>query len=92
MAFDGRLVSTSVLHPPDMDKPFIQWTDASERGFRAVLEQKADDGECHPIAYASRYTNQAEKKYGVSVAALVFVLEHFQVYLLGSKVTVYMDH
>ena len=90
-----RLVSAPVLRPPDMDKPFTLCTDASELGFGAVLEQVADDGECHPVAYASQCINQAEQKYGVSeleVAALVYALEHFQVYLLGSKVTVYTDH
>ena len=91
----SRLVSAPVLHPPDMDKPFIVWTYASKQGFGAVFKQKAEDGERHPVAYASRCTNQAEQKYGVSkleVAALVYALEHFQVYLLGSKVTVYPDH
>ena len=91
----SRLVSAPVLHPQDMDKPFILWTDTSEQGFRVLLEQKAENGEQHPVAYASRCTNQAEQKYGVSeleVAALVYALEHFQIYLLGSKVTVYTDH
>ena len=44
---------------------------------------------------SSRCTNQAKQKYGVSeleVAELVYALEHFQVYLLGSKVTVYTNH
>ena len=90
-----RLVSAPVLRPPDLTKPFQLWTDASERGFGAVLEQKGQDGCKHPIAYASRATNEAERKYApteLEVAALVFALEHFQVYLLGNKVTVYTDH
>ena len=90
-----RLVSAPVLHPPDLTKPFQLWTDASERGFGAVLEQKDQEGNCHPIAYASRGTNNAERKYApteLEVAALVFALEHFQEYLLGNRVTVYTDH
>ena len=90
-----RLVSAPVLRPPDLTKPFQLWTDASERGFGAVLEQKDQDGCKHPIAYASRATNEAECKYALTeleVATLVFALEHFQVYLLGNKVTVYTDH
>jgi len=35
------------------------WTDASARGFGAVLEQKDESGISHPIAYASRATNNA---------------------------------
>ena len=90
-----RLVSAPVLHPPDLSKPFQLWTDASEEGFGAVLEQTVEEGCRHPIAYASRATNDAERKYApteLEVAALVFALEHFQVYLLGNKVTVYADH
>ena len=48
-----------------------------------------------PIAYASRATNAAEKKYGVTeleVAALVYSLENFEVHLLGNSVTVFTDH
>ena len=78
-----RLVSAPVLRPPDLTKPFQLWIDASERGFGAVLEQKGQDGCKHPIAYASRATNEAERKYApteLEVAALVFALEHFQVY------------
>ena len=32
------LVSAPLLHPPDMTKPFYLWTDASEKGFGALLE------------------------------------------------------
>ena len=55
------------------------WTDASSVGFRAVLEQVVGNGERAPIAYASH-------------AALVYALEHFEVYLLGNKVAVFTDH
>ena len=33
-----RLTSAPLLRPPDLTKPFQLWTDASERGFGAVLE------------------------------------------------------
>jgi len=32
------LVTTPLLHPPNMDKEYFLWTDASEKGFSAVLE------------------------------------------------------
>ena len=89
------LVTAPVLYPPHLDKEFFMWTDASEKGFGAVLEQEDDAGRRHPIAYANRATNSAEQKYApteLEVAALVFALEHFQVYLLGNKVTVFTDH
>ena len=89
------LVTAPLLHPPNLDREFFLWTDASERCFGAILEQEDDEGRRHPIAYASRATNSAEQKYApteLEVAALVFALEHFQVYLLGGKVTVFTDH
>ena len=84
-----------MLHPPDLTKPFYLWTDASEKGFGALLEQEDSDGRRHPVAYASRQMNPAEAKYaptGLEVAALVYAVEHFEVYLLGSQFTVYTDH
>ena len=57
--------------------------------------QEGEDKPRHPIAYASRQTNDAEKKYAptqLEVAALVFGVEYFEVYLLGNKVTIFTDH
>ena len=81
--------------PPDLTKDFYLWTDASGLGFGAVLEQVREDGCCHPVAYASRKTNAAEAKYApteLEVAALVYAVTHFEVYLLGNNFTVYTDH
>ena len=90
-----RLVSAPVLHPTDLTKQFQLWTDSSTKGFGTVLKQTDKEGCKHPIVYASRATNDAERKYTptkLEVTALVFALKHFQVYLLGNKVTVYTDH
>ena len=89
------LISAPLLHPPDWEKQFYLWTDASLTGFGCVLEQEDADGKRVPVAYASRTTSDAEKKYGITeleVAALVYALEHFEVYLLGNHFTVYTDH
>ena len=59
------------------------------------MEQEGDDGSRHPVAYASRQTNAAEAKYApteLEVAALVYGVNHFEVYLLGNAFTVYTDH
>ena len=90
-----KLSTAPLLQPPDMSKPFYVWSDASILGFGAVLEQLDDQGQRHPIAYASRQTSEAEKKYApteLEVAALVFAVESFEVYLLGNPFTVYTDH
>ena len=90
-----RLVSAPVLCPPDLTRPFFVWTDASIVGFGAVLEQLDEQNQRHPIAFASRQTNPAERKYApteLEVAALIFAVEYFEVYLLGNQFTVYTDH
>ena len=89
------LITAPLLHPPDLSKEFYLWTDACKLGFGAVLEQEGEDGHRHPIAFASRQTNEAERKYApteMEVTALVFAVEHFEVYLLGNKTIVYTDH
>ena len=86
------LVSAPMLH---LSMPFYLWTDASAKGFGALLEQCADDGKRYPIAYASQQTNAAEVKYApteLEIAALVYAVEYFEVYLLGSQTTVYTNH
>ena len=60
-----------------------------------MLEQVREDGCHHPVAYASLKTNTAEAKYApteLEVAALVYAVTHFKVYLLGNNFTVYTDH
>ena len=90
-----KLSTAPLLQPPDLAKPFYVWSDASITGFGAVLEQLDNQGQRHPIAYASRQTSAAEKKYApteLEVAALVFAVESFEVYLLGNPFTIYTDH
>ena len=89
------LFSAPILHPPDLSKPFSLSTNTCERGFGAVLEQEGDDQKMYPITYASQQTNPAEQKYApteLEVVAVVFAVGHFEVYLLGNKVMVYIDH
>jgi len=89
------LITAPVLIPPNLSKEFFLWTDASAQGFGAVLEQKDDTGQPHPVAHASRQTNPAKSKYAptkLEVSALIFGVELFEVYLLGHHVTVYIDH
>ena len=57
--------------------------------------KEGDDNKRYPIACASRQTNLAEAKYvptELEVAALVYAVEHIEVYLLGNSFTVYTDH
>ena len=89
----SMLISSPLLMPPDLGKEFFLWVDACEDGFGAILEV-GDDNLRHPVAYASCATNDAEKKYPptkLEMATIVFALNHFEVYLLGHKITVFTD-
>ena len=40
-----RLLTTApLLRPPNLEKEYFLWTDASKKGFGAVLEQEGDEG------------------------------------------------
>ena len=74
---------------------FVLETDASGVGLGAVLSQLQDDGQLHPVAYASRSLDTSEKNYGISeleTLGLVWAARHFRPYILGHHTTVYTDH
>jgi hypothetical protein len=68
--------------------------DASGYAVGAVLGQRIDKLS-HVIYYASRTLNDAQLNYSTTekeLLAVVFALDKFRSYLLGSKVIVYSDH
>lgn len=84
----SALVSSPVLSCPDFEKPFSVHCDASNYGIAGTLTQVSDDGVEHPIAYASRSLNKAERNYSVTereALAVVYAVEHFRPYLEGDK-------
>ena len=93
------LIEAPVLAYLDYTKPFILETDASLKGFGAVLSQKGDDSEAHVIAYASQSLRPSEKSMRdyssakIELMALKWSMcDKFKDYLLGSKFTVFTDN
>ncbi|RDY01983.1 Retrovirus-related Pol polyprotein from transposon 17.6, partial [Mucuna pruriens] len=70
--------------------------DASNSALGAVLSQRAGVGQpVHVIAYASRTMDPAQQNYTTinkELLAIVFSLDKFRSYLLGSKIIVFFDH
>ncbi len=56
----------SIVAHPDFEKPFILYTDTSEKDIGAVLHQKDDQNKERIIACASRALNQHEKNYPIT--------------------------
>ena len=58
-----KCLTAPVLAFADFKKPFLLETDVSIEGLGAVLSQKQDDGQYHPIAYASRGLKGGKSRY-----------------------------
>jgi hypothetical protein len=68
--------------------------DTSDYAIGAVLGQRIDKLP-HVIYYVSRTLNDAQLNYSTiekELLAVIFVLDKFRSYLLGSKIIIYSDH
>ena len=88
------LTSTPIIQPPDWNVPFEIMCDASDYAIGTVLGQRIGKAS-HAIYYVSRTLNDAQRNYSTTekeLLAIVFALEKFRFYLLGTKVNAYSDH
>jgi len=89
-----ELISAPIISAPDWTKPFEFMCDASDYAIGTVLGQRIDNRK-HVTYYVSRTLNDAQLNYTTTekkFLAIVFALEKFLQYLLGSKTTVFTDH
>ncbi|CAN6566312.1 unnamed protein product [Malus baccata var. baccata] len=88
------LTTAPIIVPPDWSLPFELMCDASDYALGAVLGQRKDKRP-HVIYYASRTLNDAQLNYSTmekELLAVVFALDKFRSYLIGTKVIVFTDH
>ncbi|GBM59916.1 Transposon Tf2-8 polyprotein [Araneus ventricosus] len=88
------MCQSPVLHIFQQGKPNELHMDASSHGFGAVLLQRSDDGELHPIHYMSKKTSTQQEKlssYELEVLAIVEALKKFRSYLLGTNIKIVTD-
>ncbi|XP_038697122.1 uncharacterized protein LOC119993981, partial [Tripterygium wilfordii] len=96
-AFDKlkqALTSAPIMQAPDWELPFELMCDASDYSLGAVLGQRKNKTP-YAIYYASHTMNDAQLNYSTTekeLLAVIFALEKFRSYLIGSRVIVYTDH
>jgi hypothetical protein len=89
-----RVTSAPIIQPPNWDEPFEIMCDVSDYPIRVVLGQRIGKN-LHVIAYASCMLDGAQCNYHTTekkLFAVVFALEKFRSYLLGTKVIVFTNH
>ena len=94
MQLKQALVEAPILHSANWDLPFEIICDASDFAVGVVLGQRIDKKPT-AICYASKTLADTQLNYTTTekeLLAVVFALEKFRPYILGSKIIVYMDH
>ena len=90
-----RILSSDVLLSfPDLDKPFILQTDASETAIGFVLGQE-ENGIIKPVKFGGRTLTPCEMNYSVTdkeLLAIYYACKQTEVYILGHDFIVYSDH
>ena len=97
----SSLISEPCLSYPRSDRKFTLIVDAAigsatcNGGLGAILCQTDEQGELHPISYASRALQKHEKNYSaflIELTGCVFGIEHFSNYLKGRRFDLLTDH
>ncbi|KAJ9693115.1 hypothetical protein PVL29_012026 [Vitis rotundifolia] len=97
MSFDQLklyLTTTPIVKAPNWQLPFEIMCDASDFAIGAILGQR-EDGKPYVIYYASKTLNEAQRNYTTTekeLLAVVFALDKFRAYLVGSSIVVFTDH
>ena len=90
-----QLSNPPILAHPQIDKPYILYTDASKNCVGAMLTQEFPEGE-RPIYFLSHKLSPTQSKWPAVQAetyAIYFAVQKFRPFLYGSpKITVRTDH
>ena len=89
-------MSTPILAFANYTKEFLLETDASKEGLWAVLSQKQEGGQYHPVTYGSQALTIHEKNYHSTklefLALKWAIMEYFKEYLLSQPFLLRTDN
>ncbi|RVW25432.1 Retrovirus-related Pol polyprotein from transposon 17.6 [Vitis vinifera] len=89
-----ELLAKDANEAPNWQLPFEVMCHASDFAIGAVLGQRKD-GKPYVIYYASKTLNEAQRNYTTTekeLLAVVFALDKFRAYLVGSFIIVFTEH
>ena len=82
------------MRAPNWQLPFEVMCDASDLAIEAVLSQREDE-KPYVVYYARKTLNEAQRNYtttGKELLAMVYALDKFCAYLVGSDIIIFTDH
>lgn len=88
------LTTQPVLSLYDPNKEHVLMTDASQDFVGGTLMQREDDGELHPVMYASRKCQDRETRYDIQnkeMLAIVWCCSRFYRFIYGAPFTIQTD-
>ena len=88
------LTTTPIVRAPNWKLPFEVMCDASDLAIGAVLRQR-EEGKPYVVYYVSKTLNEAHRNYSITekeLLAVVYALEKFRAYLVGSDIIIFTDH
>ena len=88
------LAIAPIVRAPNWQLPFEVMCDVSDFAIGAVLGQR-NDGKPYVIYYARKTLNETQRNYTTiekELLAVVFALDKFRAYLVGSFIIVFTDH
>ena len=92
--FKSHLTTILIVRSPNRQLPFEIMCDAGDLAIRIVLRQR-EDGKPYVVYYASKTLNKAQRNYTTTekeLLTVVYALEKFRVYLVGSNSIIFIDH
>ena len=89
------LVSSHVMAPPQVDKPYKLFTDACNYAIGGILVQDDENGVEKVIQYVSHALSPSQRKYATiekEAYAVIYCINKLRPYLYGAEFVVYTDH
>ena len=89
------MVEAPILAHPNLDEPFILYTDASYTGLGFILTQKKANGKEHPIRYGGRKLSLSERNYIITdleCLNIIYAIRKTNQYFGQKTLTLITDH